>query len=70
MERPIQTTQQHLQLLMEHPSFAWLRPLSGLIVRIDERLAKLGMGLLLGVDARIRFPQLPGETWAGSPGSL
>ena len=22
---PIQTTQQHLQLLMEHPSFAWLR---------------------------------------------
>ena len=36
---PIETTQQHLQLLMEHPSFAWLRPLSGLIVRIDERLA-------------------------------
>ena len=36
---PIETAQQHLQLLMEHPSFAWLRPLSGLIVRIDERLA-------------------------------
>ena len=23
---------------MDHPSFAWLRPLSGLIARVDERL--------------------------------
>jgi hypothetical protein len=36
---PIETAQQHLQLLIEHPSFAWLRPLSGLIVQIDDRLA-------------------------------
>ena len=54
---PIQTTQQHLQLLMEHPSFAWLRPLSGLIVRIDERLAakevvSSGEVRQLAVDAR------------------
>ena len=35
----IETTHQHLQMLMEHPSFAWLRPISGLIVRLDERLA-------------------------------
>lgn len=46
----IETTQQHLQMLMEHPSFAWLRPMSGLIVRFDERLAKTQS--LLAVDAR------------------
>jgi hypothetical protein len=27
-----------LQMLIEHPWFAWLRPLSALIVRIDETL--------------------------------
>ncbi len=36
---PIETAQQHLQMLIDHPSFAWLRPLSGLIVQIDDRLA-------------------------------
>ena len=36
---PIETAQQHLQMLIGHPSFAWLRPLSGLIVQIDDRLA-------------------------------
>ena len=36
---PIESTHQHLQLVLEHPSFAWLRPLSGLIVEYDERLA-------------------------------
>jgi hypothetical protein len=35
---PIETTHRHLQLVMEHPSFAWLRPLSGLIARLDDRL--------------------------------
>lgn len=34
----IETTHQHLQLVLEHPSFAWLRPLSGLIARFDDRL--------------------------------
>jgi len=34
----IETTHQYLQLVMEHPSFAWLRPLSGLIARFDDRL--------------------------------
>ena len=31
----IETTHQHLQLVLEHPTFAWLRPLSGLIARFD-----------------------------------
>jgi hypothetical protein len=35
---PIESTHQHLRLVMDHPSFAWLRPLSGLIARFDERL--------------------------------
>jgi hypothetical protein len=27
-----------LELVMEHPAFSWLRPLSALIARIDEQL--------------------------------
>jgi hypothetical protein len=46
----IETTHQHLQLVMEHPSFAWLRALSALIVQIDERLA--GKTPLSARDAR------------------
>ena len=46
----IESTHQHLQLVIEHPSFAWLRPLSGLIVEYDERLAaKTGLS---AADAR------------------
>ena len=46
----IETTHQHLQLVMDHPSFAWLRPLSGLIARFDERLD--GKEPLSTADAR------------------
>ena len=31
----VESTHHHLQLVMDHPSFAWLRPLSGLIARMD-----------------------------------
>ena len=54
----IETTHQHLQLIMGHPSFAWLRPLSGLIARFDERLA--AKEPLSSVEAR----QLAGEARA------
>jgi hypothetical protein len=47
---PIETTHQHLQLIMDHPSFAWLRPLSGLIAQYDEHL--LGKAPLLRTTAR------------------
>ena len=46
----IETTHQHWQLLMSHPMFAWLRPLSGLIARFDERLA--AKAALTSTDAR------------------
>ena len=46
----IETTHQHLKLVIEHPSFAWLRPLSGLIARFDERLN--GKEPLSAADAR------------------
>jgi hypothetical protein len=46
----IETTHRHLQLVLDHPSFAWLRPLSGLIARFDERLD--GKEPLSAVDAR------------------
>jgi hypothetical protein len=35
----IETPQRALRLLMEDPWFAWIRPLAGLIIEIDERLA-------------------------------
>lgn len=37
---------EHLQLLATHPQFAWLHPLSALLVELDERLSDKG-----GVDA-------------------
>ena len=46
----IETTHQHLRLVLDHPTFAWLRPLSGLIARFDERL--LGKEFLSAADAR------------------
>ena len=35
----IDNTQELLRLVMDDPWFAWLRPLAGLIVQADERLA-------------------------------
>jgi hypothetical protein len=46
----IESTHRHLQLVLEHPVFAWLRPLSGLIARFDDRL--LGKEPLTATDAR------------------
>ena len=46
----IATTHQHLQLVLEHPSFAWLRPISGLIVEYDERLSP--KTVLSAIEAR------------------
>ena len=46
----IETTHQHLQLVMEHRSFAWLRPMSGLIVEYDERLS--AKSALSAIEAR------------------
>ncbi len=35
---PVGSALEHLQLVTNHPHFAWLQKLSGLMVQIDERL--------------------------------
>jgi hypothetical protein len=61
-------TSQLLQVIFEHPSFAWLRTMSGLIVRIDEALEeKEGEGSETGplvAQARELVAPEPGSPYA------
>jgi len=41
------------QLLIQEPFFAWLRPMSGLMADIDERLDEPGAPDVAGVRARV-----------------
>jgi hypothetical protein len=45
-----------LELLMTHPHFAWLRPMSGLMAEMDERLEEpeaIDVALLVAYRARL-----------------
>jgi hypothetical protein len=52
-----------LQLVLGHEHFAWLRPMSGLIARIDDWTARAdassrdGLALLAEADALTRVPE-------------
>jgi hypothetical protein len=65
---PIQSPNHFLQLLTNDPWFAWLHPLSQLIVALDEALAEKEPLTRAGVDALVNQTRLllvPSETGEG-----
>jgi hypothetical protein len=65
---PIPSPNRFLQLLTEDPWFAWLRPLSGFIVSMDEALdgeEPLTAKVVEGFETRIRTLLVASETGEG-----
>jgi hypothetical protein len=69
-QRPLGTPLEFLQLLLKDPRFAWLRPVSELIVQIDEAASSRepidpGQAMALIVQARALLT--PDESATGFP---
>ena len=64
----IESTGQLLQLVMKDPWFAWLHPLSNLVVRIDQMLEAEGdatLAMAYGLLGEVRALLRPSETGDG-----